>query len=333
MGRPGTRLAPPAVAAALAAFAIVTFLRFREAHSRTGSLAPQARALAVALLALAVFSASTLLIRRVQWKWPLFRPGLAAALAFVCAAELFYQGRRLYRYRQFEQTPADSPLLSALRRQPDPFRVLGDDYLLYPNTNVLARLEEVRTHDPVERREYVALLDAAAGYPPADYFKQVRDVNAPIFDFLNVRYFIGRPGTEPPGAKWRKLYAGPEGTLFENTKALPRVTADPAAEIDDYVERTNSISFRVRAGGGPTRLRLSVLQDGGWKASSDGVPIRTSRAHGPFLALEVPKGDHTIRLRYLSPGFAPGSAVTAGTIAILGIAAFRRGRRRPKTTP
>jgi hypothetical protein len=266
----------------------------------------------------------------VQVKWPLFRHGLAAALAFVCAAELFYQGRRLYRFRHFEQTPADSPLLSALRSRRGPFRVLGDDYLLYPNTNVLARLEEVRTHDPVERREYVALLDAAAGYPPADYFKQVRDVNAPIFDFLNVRYFIGRPGTEAPGGKWRNVYAGPEGTLFENTKALPRVVADPAAEILDYVERTNSITFRVRTAE-PTRVRTSVVQDGGWTARSDGIPIRVNRTHGPFLTLEVPGGSHTIRLRYLPPGMAAGFGITAATIVIVGIAVVRRASSRPKS--
>ena len=73
---------------------------------------------------------------------------------------------------------------------------------------------------------------------------------------------------------------------------------------------------------------MSVVQDGGWNASSDGIPIRTERTHGPFLALKVPGGSHTIRLRYLPPGMAAGSSITAATILIVGIAGSFRWRRR-----
>ena len=115
------------------------------------------------------------------------------SLACINGAELYLQGERLYRFGSphalFPQTPA----LEWLGTRPRPFRVLGDGPVLFPNSNVFPGLEEIRTHDPVERRDYIEFLDATAGYPPVDYFKQVRDTDAAAMT-LNVRYFIVMPG-------------------------------------------------------------------------------------------------------------------------------------------
>jgi hypothetical protein len=215
--------------------------------------------------------------------------------------------------------------------------VVGDGYVAYPNTNVLAGLEEIRTHDPIERREYVEWLDRAAGYPPAPYFKYLADVNAPALDRLNVRYFVGRPNRDAPGPRWRKVYDGREGTLFENTHALPRVFPSPArpalAEVASYGESTNSAEFRVRAPSEGALIETSLTQDGGWSATSSAGPVRTVRGSGPFVALEVPGGDQSVRLRYLPPGFREGAAMSAGTVLLLAAAALWGGRRGRPATP
>ena len=87
--------------------------------------------------------------------------------------------------------PRDSPLLRFLHAQQGTFRVTGEGATLFPSTNVFARLEDIRTHDAVERRDYMAFLDATCGYPYDDYFKKIRNVDAPALDFLNVRYVLG----------------------------------------------------------------------------------------------------------------------------------------------
>src|SRR5215831_2947065 len=105
-------------------------------------------------------------------------------------------------------------------------------------------LEDIRVHDPVENREYVAFLDAATGYPPAEYYKNVRNLDAPALDRLNVRYLVAGAGRQPPSTKWKRVYDGPDGTVFENERARPRVIGE-GATVTDYRESGNRVSFRA----------------------------------------------------------------------------------------
>jgi hypothetical protein len=123
--------------------------------------------------------------------------------------------------------------------------------VLYPSTHVFAGLEDVRVHDPVERREYVEFLDAACGYDPAAYFKHVANVDCSALDFLNVKFLVAGPGRGEPGRRWRRVYAGEDGTVFENADVLPRVFAPerlralpPGARLSDVV---GSLSWRTEA--------------------------------------------------------------------------------------
>ena len=190
-------------------------------------------------------------------------------------------------------------------------------------------MEDIRTHDPVERRDYVDFLDRAGGYPPADYFKRLGDWNAPALDLLNLRYLAGEPGEAAPGPKWRLAYSGTDGVVFENTLALPRVFGvdriPPATRgaadrftISSYRERTNEISFRSSA---PARAPavLSVVDDGGWSARDEaGRDVPISRAESLLIRLDLPAGDHVIRLLYRPPGFLAGCAMSAASAVCLG---------------
>ena len=208
------------VCLALGAIAVLVFLRLRPLHEAAGGLASQKTALGIALAALSAAG-----IAAFVWRAPARRPGLAAILTAMAAAELFYQAARLYRFYPSTTLYPTTPLLAFLQAQPRPFRVAGIGIDLYPNTNVFPALEDIRTHDPAERRDYVELLDAAAGYPPFDYFKTLHDVNAPIVDFLNVKFLIGDAGARPPGEKWVRVYDGADGSVFENRRVLPRLFA------------------------------------------------------------------------------------------------------------
>ncbi|MDQ5856796.1 MAG: YfhO family protein, partial [Acidobacteriota bacterium] len=200
------------VALALAAFAVLVYFRFRDRHVAAGGLGSQREALVFALTALGVFALLGAAPRR------------AAVFAVVlAAAELVYQGTRLYRFGKTGDLAPPTPLLQFLGRQPGTFRIVGDGAVLFPNSNVFAGLEDVRTHDPIERREYIEFLDAAAGYRPAEYFKSLENLDAPAFDYLNVGYFVSAPRREPPGQRWHAVYSGADGTVFQNRSALPRV--------------------------------------------------------------------------------------------------------------
>ena len=116
----------------------------------------------------------------------------------------------------------ETPLLRFLHGQTGTFRVAGRGPVLFPSTNVFALLEDVRTHDAVERRDYMEFLDRTCGYSYADYFKKLGNLDAPALDFLNVRYVLDEPGAPAPGARWRPVYSGADGTVFENARVLPR---------------------------------------------------------------------------------------------------------------
>lgn len=217
------------VALALGAFAVLAFLRFRERHAAAGGLGSQREALVLALTTLGVFAFLGVARKR------------AALFAVVLAsAELVYQGSRLYRFGKPEDLSPPTPLLQFLARQPGTFRVMGEGAVLFPNSNVFAGLEDVRTHDPIERRDYIEFLGAAAGYRPAEYFKSLENLNAPAFDYLNVGYLVSAPRREPPGPRWRTVYSGADGTVFQNRSALARVFSPARIEAAASAQAASS---------------------------------------------------------------------------------------------
>jgi hypothetical protein len=320
------------------ALAAAVFWRLTPLHAAASSLAAQWEALALAaagLLALATVGAIFFWRDRLR----LAPAALPLLVALVAAAELFKQGSRLYRFGSPAQFYPPTALIEFLRREPHPFRILGEGPVFYPGSHVFAGLEDVRIHDPVERREYVELLDAACGYDPSAYFKHVRDVNCALLDFLNVKYLVAAPHRETPGPKWRLVYSGEDGTVFENGHVLPRVFAPPgtgsdrSVRVSDYREETNSASFRAAAPPSGAVVVASLVQDGGWTARDEAGSLSTSRANGPFLAIALPGGDHRVRLTYAPPGSKAGALVSLGTLAsvlVIG-AARRRGSRSSKS--
>ncbi len=198
----------------LAAAAILWYLHLRPEYTAPGAPGFQRRQLAITLALLGATGGLTLLAGK--------RAGLhAAGLAVLCAADLLYQWRSHYRVFPTERFFPETPLIRFLRDRPPPFRVAGARTALFPNTNVFAGVEEVRTHDPVERRDYVTFLDATCGYVPGDYFKQIRDPNATALDFLNARYLVAAPGFTPAAGRWRPVYNGDDGQVFESPTVLP----------------------------------------------------------------------------------------------------------------
>ena len=249
---------------ALGFAAVLAFLRFSPEHARSGGMAFQNRQLAVILSVLAVAAALAFLLRH--------RPELVlAGITTLCGAELLYQWRGLYRYFPATNLYPETPLIRYLRAQAGPFRVVGEGPTLFPNTNVFAGVEDIRTHDPVERRDYVAFLDATCTFPPLDYFKTIRNLDAPALDFLNVRYLLTGPDGAAPGERWRPVYSGEDGRVFENARVLPRAfvpvrirlvaAAPPRREPRRDANAAFGNAFREIAANGDWRQTAWVLSD------------------------------------------------------------------------
>jgi hypothetical protein len=366
-----------AILAGLAGYALLAYRRFHALHAAAGGLASQNKAFAVVFFCLAAAAVIFLVARS--------RPGpfrltlFSLCLSAVAAAELLYQGMRLYKFGSPGELYPDTPMLAFLRSRPGPFRVVGEGTVLFPNSSIFAGLEDIRTKDPVERLDYIEFLNRTCGYPPAEEFKLIRDVNAAALDFLNVRYLLSPPGRASPADKWSPVYGGADGTVFENRQVLPRVFApetvslvcSPAgarvganamelfggtlseivgvrdwrsrayvlgkdtreiangtADVTEYRESTNRVSFRARSSGEETLLVASLVQDGGWSARDEsGLAIETSLANGPFLALRLPSGSHEVFLKYYPPGLQTGSWISMASLLAAGAWLGRVGFR------
>jgi hypothetical protein len=197
---------------------------------------------------------------------------------------------------------------------------VGEGAVLFPNSSIFAGLEDIRTHDPVERHDYVRYLDACCGYKPYEYFKFLQNFDSPALDRLNLKYLVAVPGRGAPGPKWKLVYSGSDGTVFENLAALPRVfsRAANAPAISDYRETTNSASFRANVPGPEQTLVVaSFVDDGGWSARDGGRPLPVERAEEILTGFRLGPGEHRVTLRYRPPGFAAGSTVSLVTLALL----------------
>jgi membrane protein YfhO len=260
---------------------------------------------------------------------------LGPLLAVVTYVELVHLGRHLYRFGSPADLFPQTPLIAFLRAQPAPFRVLGEGSCLFPNTNVFAGVEEIRTHDAIERRDYVDYLNRVAGYPASDYFKFIQDVNAAGLDRLNVRYLVSSPDRAPPSPKWKLAYSGRDGRVYENTAVWPRIFVPSARgespdasrlAVRGYQEKTNSVAFVARVSGpNPVLAHTSFVSDGGWRARvqpGDALPV--GQADGPFLSITIPPGEHWITLDYRPPGMLPGLVISVIVALALSGSLLRR---------
>lgn len=65
------------------------------------------------------------------------------------------------------------------------------------------------------------------------------------------------------------------------------------------------------------RIMTSIPYDKGWKIYVDGRQVSYESYAGTFLTFEVPEGEHTIIMKYTSPGFLQGIGIAAATVVLI----------------
>ena len=95
------------------------------------------------------------------------------------------------------------------------------------------------------------------------------------------------------------------------------------AKVTRFGENEIEASVSTKENG---MLFFSEVYYPAWHAYLDGKETKLYRAFTSLRAVEVPKGDHTIVLKYESDAFKTGSMVTLATLglslAALGVFAF-----------
>ena len=261
------------------------------------------------------------------------------------------------------------PIIEALHSfaaaaPPEPFRVLGLDWVFLPNAAAQYELEDVRGSDPMEWADYVRFFRAAEMRDDSIDVKRIADPNSPAIDFLNVRYLLAEPGARL-GGKWQRLYSGVDGELYENSAFMPRFFVPkllrrvPAGHWEQELSRSSdyqetplvhgpalpevivnppdaTVTCRVH---GPTDFRLRVAAPGPafvassqpampwWRVTVNGVGVRIVRVNGAFIGFRVPAGTSDVAVRYRPLPYRASVALSLLGMVILGAwARFSKNR-------
>lgn len=97
--------------------------------------------------------------------------------------------------------------------------------------------------------------------------------------------------------------------------------------VDHWTSRTLNGHIDAKRSG---TLFLSVPYDKGWSIEVDGKAVKPKKALGSFMAIDITKGKHNIKMSYISPGFYLGAAISAVSILIFVFSLFFIRRKKSK---
>jgi hypothetical protein len=253
-------------AGALLAFVILTS-DFGKPEHRQAALA--AMYPGIALLVLAAIAASV-------------KRNVAVILLVLTGitAELWVMGREWNPIVSMEWMYPKTPLLKALdelkAKVPpnEPFRIVGNGATMFPNASAVYGYEDIRAHDPMTNARYINFLSLTINYDAANYFAEWNEWENPVLDFLNVRYILTtKHGELPP--RFRLVYDGEDGRIFENPDVVPRF----------FAARNVLLEFRDPV----FDAALTKLRDWSQTVYLDKLTLEEERQRGDFFTARPPE--------------------------------------------
>jgi hypothetical protein len=243
----------------------------------------------------------------------------------------------------------------------EPGRIVAAADALPANLGASLGFADLRSHDPV-RPLALARVHRALGATGMDLAGPVTTPWAGLAGAWGVRWLVtpadGLRG--PVAAGWQEVYAGADGRIWRNARALDEVRlagaavespGDPATGSWEPIDfaTTAVVAGPITASGGgrlevverrPAQTTATVAARGtvlailhaphapGWTATVDGRPAPLIEANLGAMAVLVPDGVHEVRWRYRPPGLWAGIVLTIAGLLACGMLA-RGGRTRP----
>ena len=101
-----------------------------------------------------------------------------------------------------------------------------------------------------------------------------------------------------------------------------------AEGMTDVALGNDRITGRIAVAGARV-LQIAVPYSSGWRCRVDGAEQPVFRCGGLYMGVALDAGEHTIEMRYVTPGICAGAAVSAGALAVFAVLSLL-GRRRSK---
>ncbi len=176
-------------------------------------------------------------------------------------------------------------LIEFLQKKDGLFRITGIGFCFPPGMGTVYGLMDIRGDDAVKLDRYERFLSLMGSYSPI-FPGQIENLDSCLLDFLNLKYLLANPDYRGPegGGKYRLIYQGKDGKIFENSNVYPRAFLVEQAVL---IKEDDKI--------------LEILKDGG-------IDLRQTVIVGekfPCLAegnLGDKKGIKTVKITGYQPG-------------------------------
>jgi hypothetical protein len=219
------------------------------------------------------------------------RRAAVVVLALAVVAELWIADARWNPVVPDAMMYPKTPLLATFDRVPrhEPFRIVGNGPVYFPNVSALYGLEDIRAHDPMANGRYLGALRVLGDYDTDDYFAKWTNFETGLLDYLNVKYVITQPGGDlADRERYAMLYDGKDGRVYENRHVLPRFHP-----VDNVILEFKGDTFMKR---------LTAQTDWAHTAVVKQLPVSSDQERVDLLAPRPPSSPRaTLSLTHWTP--------------------------------
>jgi hypothetical protein len=248
------------------------------------------------------------------------------------------------------------PGVETIHRDASPFRIVGLDGLMMPNSAALYRLEDVRGYQAMTFGRLAETFPLWS-VPQAVWSNRVDDLSRPFLSLMNVRYAFVAPSSPVP-ARWHSLVSFQNYRILKNDAALPRAFIPSIVHVgtdrdilrkmaackdfgsEAWIETPGPIATQQNGSGRVSiqtrgsRLLLHANMDSagwivmsetawrGWRVLLGDASLKVHYADHAFIAVYLPRGQHDLMAEYWPRAFATGATITITTLLVLGLIAL-----------
>ncbi|MCU0291918.1 MAG: YfhO family protein [Thermoanaerobaculaceae bacterium] len=264
----------------------------------------------------------------------LFAEALGAVAVSLVAVELLAAAQGVHGTTDPSLVGVTTPLVMRLQEDPEVFRVLPLGNFLPPNLATSLGIDEIRGFDSVIPRDWRRVRESIGEFRHDMMTPDRLKPGGHGLNYWNIKYLLAHPSPTLSAAKvaqekdldLAEIYRGVDGVIWENRRVQPRARLQGSGRITLVSRVATRWQWDVGLDHADS-LTIANPAFPGWTAYIDGRPTAVTAATGEALVISIPKGHHTVEIRYWPNTLRAGLIASALAMVLLLTATMGPGRR------